>query len=371
MTVFPASRVRLVEDLRSGLAPVVDATGSSAVIVSEAGLIAAGLVAEVEAALAAEVIGVPPGEPQVGTVCELAAVLAATGADTVVAVGGGSVIDTVKLAALLVGDPAGLERRLRGAAPFPAGLAVVAVPSTAGSGAEVTRTAIVSHRGRKTWAWDERLRPERAVLAPILTLGLPPGVTVASGLDAFVHAVEAATGIRSTSEIAALGLPAAEVVFRRLGEVVDRPVALEGRAALLQAATMAGMAIDAGGTGIGHAVGHAVGSVTAIPHGVAVMLGLRAGLEWTLEEAAGAYRGLVARICPRTGVEGLPAAFDALLEGVGFRRELRRFEPPSATALSRELRMPDHLPMRLNNARPIGDNDIDDIVRLTLQYWST
>ncbi len=357
--------VSIVDDVASQLLPQVLKAGSRAVIVSDAMLVDAGLVREASAALDAEVLPIPGGEPVPASVSNLARQLAHGPADVVVAVGGGSVIDTVKLAGRLVEDPDGLDSRLMSAAPFPPGLAVVAVPTTAGSGAEVTRTAIVSRDGRKTWAWDECLRPERAVLAPELSLGLPRAITVASGLDAFVHAVEAATGQRATPSVIELGVSAAQSIILRLPEAVADPGNREARSELLVGAAAAGIAIDQCGTGVGHAVGHALGSLVTIPHGVAVMVGLRAALEWTLEGDDDRYAPL------REGLSSgdLPATFDELLDSVGFQAELSKWKPPSESALIAELASEEHQPMCRNNARPISAPDHELLARRTLGWW--
>jgi len=363
------SFVHTVDDLSRSLPDITAQVGAIPVIVSDVVLAESGLVRAAEQALGTDVVRVPAGEPSSAAVTVLAHDLVGRGCDVVVAVGGGSVLDTVKLAARLVGDPAGLEGRLLGASRFPPGVGVVALPTTAGSGAEVTRTAIVTHAGRKTWAWDERLRPDAAVLAPQLTLGLPLSITVSSGLDAFVHAVEAATGLRSTPPHTALGFEAAALVHAQLPEVVERPDSWEARLAMLEAAAAAGVAIDHCGTGVGHAVGHALASVVPIPHGLAVMLGLRAGLEWTLERAAQAYAGL-AQALGCSSVAALPAAFDRLLDSVGFQRELARWERPTAAALADELASIAHEPMCRNNARPIGPGDRVRIAELVMEYWT-
>ncbi len=358
--------VRVVDDVASQLRPQVAEAGSHAVIVSEAMLVNAGVVRAVAHALNVDVVSIPGGEPVASNVSDLAHQLSRGSADVVVAVGGGSVIDTVKLAARLVADPNGLDSRLMSAAPFPPGLAVVAVPTTAGSGAEVTRTAIVSHEGRKTWAWDESLRPERAVLAPDLTLGLPRSITVASGLDAFVHSVEAATGQRATSAVIDLGTAAAQLIIARLAEVVADPSNREARKDLLIGAAGAGLAIDECGTGVGHAVGHALGSLVAIPHGLAVMAGLRAALEWTLEGAGDRYVPLSDAL----STHDLPETFDELLDAVGFKEELSKWNPPSESELIAELASEEHQPMCRNNARPIAAQDHGLLARLTLGWWN-
>lgn len=361
--------VRRTADLSTDLVGLVSETGSYPVIVTDARL-AAGVAGEVESALGCDVVTVPHGEPTSESVSVLAHTLSEKRTDVVVAVGGGSVIDMAKLAGRLVADPTGLPRRLLGAHPFPPGAAVVALPTTSGSGAEVTRTAIVSHAGHKTWAWDERLRPELAVLAPELTASTPRSVAVAAGLDAFVHAVEAATGNRATPEMAQLGFTAAGVLRSFLPDAVLHPDRTEVRARVMEAATAAGVAIDRCGTGIGHAVGHALASIITIPHGLAVMLGFRAGLQWTLETSSEAYRGLAAVLASGDSTDLLAGEIDAMLEGVGFRDEIARFAPPDASTLAIEMGSAEHQPMCLNNARPIEASDFAEIARLVIRFWS-
>lgn len=342
---------------------MVGRLGTNPVVVTDGMIAAAGVVGPVVECLGAELATVPSGEPVLSSVAALADEL--RGADAVVAVGGGSVLDTAKLAARLADEPDGLQGRLKGAAPFPEGLPLVAIPTTSGSGAEVTRTAIVSHQGRKTWAWDERLRPQMAVLASEMTANTPINVARAAGLDAFTHAVEAATGGRRAEVYAALGLEAAATIVSRL------PAALEGesdaREDVMIAATAAGVAIDHCGTGIGHAVGHALASVGAIPHGLAVMLGWRAGLEWTLETAGDAYEGLGDAL--GVTLDGLAPTIDLVLTEVGFTDALAAWAPPSVRDLADEMLSEDHRPMRENNARPIRDDDIELVASLVVRRW--
>lgn len=368
MITLPSS-VRQTESIASDLGAYVAEMGSAPVIVSDPMLLSAGVAEPVQRALGCDVITVPGGEPVSGSVGVLAKELATRDADVVVAVGGGSVIDTAKLGARLIADPDGLVRRLRSAEAFETGAAVIAMPTTSGAGAEVTRTAIVTHDGHKTWAWDERLRPELAVLAPELTAATPQPIAIAAGLDALVHAVEAGTGLRSTPEITALGSEAAAVLVTSLADAIRDPRMIEARAAVMNAATAAGIAIDHGGTGIGHAVGHALGSVGRIPHGLAVMLGLRAGMEWTLATAADRYAPLAAAVVPGGAVEGLADTFDGLLAAVGFWHELAKWERPNVDVLAIEMTMADHQPMRANNARPIAVDDIAGLAALVVEAW--
>lgn len=363
------SYVRRTDSISRDLGGYVAELGRSPVIVSDSTLVSAGVVDPVQAALGCDVMIVPGGEPVTGSVGELAKQLASRRVDAVVAVGGGSVLDTAKLGARLVGDPDGLVRRLRSAAEFETGAAVIAMPTTSGAGAEVTRTAIVSHHGHKTWAWDERLRPELAVLAPELTEATPQPIAVAAGLDALVHAMEASTGRRATPEITTLGSEAAAVLVAALADAIRDPGEIEARIGVMSAATAAGIAIDHCGTGIGHAVGHALGSVGTIPHGLAVMLGLRAGLEWTLATAGDRYAPVAAAIVPGGAVDGLADTIDGLLDAVGFWNELAKWERPSVESLAVEMTMVDHQPMCANNARPISAGDIPSLAGLVVEAW--
>ena len=360
--------VLITDSVATEVAEMVAHVGRSPVIVTDSVLLAAGAAA-VRGALGCDVIVVPGGEPVIETIGVVARDIADRESDVVVAVGGGSVLDTAKLAARLVRDPDGLLARLRSAEPFPPGTAVVALPTTAGSGAEITRTAIVSHAGHKTWAWDERLRPDLAILAPELTATTPRSVALAAGLDAFCHAIEAATGQRSTPEMRGLGFAAAAAVHRDLATSLASPQNISARGELMRAATAAGIAIDNCGTGIGHAVGHALASIGRIPHGLAVMLGLRAGLEWTLESAADAYAGLDSALEADRGTDGLPVAFDDFLDRVDFWGELGRWSCPTAAALAAEMRSEDHQPMCRNNARPIEADDVETVARAAVRTW--
>ncbi|HSJ28367.1 MAG TPA: iron-containing alcohol dehydrogenase [Acidimicrobiia bacterium] len=365
----PTVDVRIVDGVAEHIRPVAAEYGSRPALVTDRTLAATGMVTPVAHALDDRVFVIDLGEPTSNQVGVLAAELAAAGIDVAVAVGGGSVIDTTKLAARLVSEPDGLPARLLSAAPFPDSVgAVVAVPTTAGSGAEVTRTAIVTHHGRKSWAWDERLRPEAAVLSAEMTASTPRPVALAAGLDAFSHALEAATGKRSFAAVRSLGFDAVATVYRLLPEVVRNGGAGE-RLELAAAAAAAGTAIDHCGTGIGHAVGHAVGSLVRVPHGLAVALGLRAGLAWTLERAPEAFDGLAARLSPGAATEDLPRLFEEFLDAVGFDDELRRHAAPDLDALVGEMGSEEHRPMRQNNARPIGDGDVREVARLALQGW--
>ena len=231
------------------------------------------------------------GEPSFLGVDALARAVRAVDHPVVVAVGGGSTLDAAKQAAVVAGE-GGIGDYVLGARPLPARtVPVVAVPTTAGTGAEVTRTCIVSDEtGRKLWTWGDALLPDVVVLDPRATATMPAHVTAATGLDAFVHAVEAMTGRRATPDAVAAGQQAARLVLDHLASAVGDGDDLDVRLAMQRAALLAGRAIDAGGTGIAHSIGHALGTLAHVPHGVAVAVGLAAAHRLERRRRAGRLR---------------------------------------------------------------------------------
>lgn len=310
-------------------------------------------------------IVIPVGEPSVEMVDVVAQRLVVAGTESVVAVGGGSVIDTVKLASLVAGNGGSAEGYLGVIGDADALLGVTAVPTTAGSGAEVTRTCVVSRGGRKSWAWSDRLRPRQILVDPELTCGLPRSATISGGLDAFVHALEAATAPGADPAAVSSGSTALETIFDALPGAVADGTDRSARSAMLDAALCAGFAIDLAGTGVGHAVGHALASMVRIPHGLAVAFGMWSCLEWGMEGADDRYRLVDAegRLQERIG---------ALLASIEFERELGRWAGHALdpVELGAELDREEHRPMCINNARPVVGDDVDVVARMASRAWN-
>ena len=181
----------------------------SAVIVADEAVVRFGYAARVAEALGAlddiRLHEVPAGEPTARSVDAAAdAVRAVRSIPVVIGVGGGSALDIAKQAAAVAGGPFGIEHYALGANALPVGPPVIAIPTTSGTGSEVTRTCVLSDRaGRKVWAWGDELLPRLVLLDPAATVTLPPAITAATGLDALVHAVEAVTGRRTSDDVAA------------------------------------------------------------------------------------------------------------------------------------------------------------------------
>lgn len=324
---FGAGRMaRLPKDL-AGLV----GKDAAVLLVADPGVAKAGLAGKVEAAMTAggykvglftDVRSDPLGV-QVDAAAEAARKL---GAAAVVALGGGSTLDTAKFAAAIATAERPADHYQLAVNPLPKrGLAKICLPTTAGTGSETTRVSVFNNaKDEKVWAWGDELRADLALLDPTLTIGLPPLLTAATGVDALVHAIEAATIRRANAMNDAICLQAIRLVVRHLRRAVEMPDDLEARGGMQIAAALAGTAIDNSGTGIAHAMGHALGAVGHVHHGRAVGLCLRAALDWNVE-ADPVRHALVAEAMgvrsdgrsPEAVARDLPAAYDAFLREVG------------------------------------------------------
>ena len=315
----------------------------------------------------------PPGEPVVGTIDRAAGLGRPLASPVVVGVGGGSALDTAKQVAGVMAGPWGIDRYLLCAQPWPGRRPIVAIPTTAGTGAEVTRTCIVSDTtGRKLWTWGDELLPDWVLLDPQVTATLPPALTAATGLDALVHALEAATAQRRNPLAMASALQALRLVDQWLVRAVEQGDDLAARQGMQEAALLAGVAIDNCGTGMAHCIGHALGTLYRLPHGVAVTLALQASLSWSMEGHQDIYRQPAQAL--QQEVTQLEAWFNRLLQQVGFGgmvAPLLAFTP-EVVDLAQTMLAPENQPMLRNNARPGSAEVARDLaqrmVQLIAQY---
>ena len=206
------------------------------------------------------------------------------GADLVVGIGGGSSLDIAKVASVLVtnSDPVssffGVDM-----VPKP-GLPAILVPTTAGTGSEVTPIAILSDYGEKLKKGivSPYLFPAVAMLDAELTVGLPASVTAATGMDALIHAVEAYTSRNATPFTDMLALEAIRQIFRNIRTAFANGSNLEARGGMLEGSLLAGMAFANGGFTAVHAFAYPIGAEFHIPHGIANSIMLTAVMEFNM-----------------------------------------------------------------------------------------
>ena len=354
-----------------------DARTRSAVVIVDTVVESNGYGERVRAALLRDVVVsthvVEPGEPSAAAV-DLAAdaVRAAGRGAAVVAVGGGSVLDVAKLASSVAtaGDPVGVYAL--GARRLPARHVLVAIPTTSGTGSEATRTCIFSDSAnRKVWAWGDELLPDLVVLDPQATVTLPATITAATGLDAFVHAVEAASGQRRDAESVKAASQAIALVLTSLPAAVRDGTDLDARAAMQRAAHLAGNAIDRSGTGVAHAIGHALGTLAHVPHGAAVAVGLDAALAWNVDAAHDRY--VTVADVAGVPVAGLAERYETLLADVAFDNVATAIGTIGSDAgrIAATMGAEENLPMLDNNASPPAPVDRHHLAERTLQRWTT
>lgn len=284
----------------------------------------------------------------------------------VVMVGGGSALDLGKAVAAIAPGTAPAARYALCANPFPAGsLGKVCVPTTAGTGSEATRTAVLTAAdGTKVWLWGDQLKADEILLDPELTVSLPPALTAATGLDALVHAIEACTNRNANPVNNVYCHTAIRLVAGHLVRAVREPEDLEARSAMLLAATLAGIGIDNAGTAIAHNIGHALGSLRPIHHGQAVALAMLATLDWNAAHDDGRY----AAAAEALGVDELPTGFERLVREVGLRTDLRSegFDDLAPEQLAAQMARPENRAMRESNLRPVTDDDLLAFARRVL-----
>jgi alcohol dehydrogenase len=274
------------------LAEVVDAAGGSRLfLVTDPGVVAAGIADRAIAtqAFPATVYSEVEPNPSGATIERGAAALRSYGFDgtVVVAIGGGSAMDAAKAIALVAANDRPIWKLEYDGPDLSPGRPIVAIPTTAGTGSEAHPFAVITHEaiGRKDYIGHPSLLPVTTILDPVLTLGLPAGVTAATGVDALTHSLESllARNGNPFAEATALG------VIRTVAEWLPRAVAdgtdLEARSQMLMASHLAGVG-QASGTGVGlvHALGHALGTRGRLAHGTALAVILPEVLSFYLAE---------------------------------------------------------------------------------------
>ncbi|MCV3734703.1 iron-containing alcohol dehydrogenase [Rhizobium sp. TRM96647] len=303
------------------------------------------------------------GEPKLKHVREAAAV--ATGCDLVIGIGGGSALDIAKIAACCAASGEDAMQYALAANPLPANpLKKILVPTTAGTGSETSATTIFANaEGKKLWIWGRETKADLVLLDPVLTVTLPAALTAWCGLDAFIHAFEAATNRNTHAGGQFYAHEALRLLSGALEIAVREPGNLDARGKVLLGSCHAGIAIDNCGTAVAHNISHALAGLAPIHHGLATALAFEATIGW-LVEADTPDLHAAARACGVGSASELPAFVSGLMDRVGIERALPAvFAGFDAAALAGEMRAPENQPMRRSTVREISDADIDVFAR--------
>lgn len=261
-------------------------------IITDKGVRAAGLLDPVIAACeesGLEIISIyddVPPDSSTSVVKDIAGIYRSEKCDSLIAVGGGSAIDTAKAVNILVSEGGDDIAKYSGAGVIKQPLKpFLVVPTTAGTGSEVTSVAVITDTKKsvKLPFSSSFLLPNAAVIDPRMTLTLPPHITAATAMDAMTHATEAFTCMAKNPLSDAYATSAIKKISKSLLNVMDNPKDAEGRLELAQASTMAGIAFSNSMVGLVHALGHATGAICHLPHGMCMSLYLPYVLEYNLE----------------------------------------------------------------------------------------
>jgi len=196
------------------------------------------------------------------------------GASSVVGLGGGSSMDVAKAVAVMITNEGSIEDYFGMEKIRKPGLPVIAVPTTAGTGSEVTSISVLMDPsdGVKKGVVSSFMYAKVAILDPTLTLNLPPRLTALTGLDALVHAIESFTGVNANPITDALNAKAIELIAANIRKAVFSGHDLPARDAMLTASCMAGMAFSNTQNGLDHALALAIGSRYHLPHGLSTAI---------------------------------------------------------------------------------------------------
>jgi alcohol dehydrogenase class IV len=361
--------LRMGAGLARQLADIVrPVCGEDILFVTDPGMVATGLVGQVvenlrAAGLRVTVFDQVQADPSEAVILQAADV--ARVVSGVVGFGGGSSLDVAKLAALLAASRQPLvEAYGIGNAKGPR-LPLVLVPTTAGTGSEVTPISIVTTgASEKMGVVSPIILPDVAVLDPELTLGLPAHVTAATGIDAMVHAIEAyASANPNNNPVSrALAVEALRLMGQVLQRAVDTPGDIEARSDMLLGSMLAGQAFANSPVAAVHALAYPIGGHYKVPHGLSNALVLPHVLRFNAEVAPQAYADLLPHVFPQVSFKGVDDAALKFVEGMaalsracGLQQNLRDMgiEKEALPMLARDAMNQTRL--LVNNPRPVDE----------------
>ena len=312
---------------------------SKVTIVTDPGIVAAGIAGKLgkileNAGISFNFYDKIESDPRLQIAVDAAKYLKANATDLVIGIGGGSSIDIAKVAAILVtnegeiGSFIGIEQIGK------PGLATIIIPTTAGTGSEVTPIAILSDHEEKLKKGivSPYLFPTVALLDPELTIGLPPQVTAATGMDALIHAVEAYTSKNADSLTDVFALRAMTLIYNNIRQAFHNGSDIVARQNMLEGSMLAGMAFANAGVTAVHAFAYPIGAEFHIPHGVANSIMLAPVMAFNMSarpdrfaEIGGCFGLDVANCSPLEGAFKTIEAMRVLVSDLQLPQSLREF----------------------------------------------
>lgn len=282
--------------------------------------------------------------------------------DVVIGLGGGSAIDVAKAIASIVKQPGTVWEYHRGKKIEKEGLPFIAVPTTAGTGAEITNNSVLMDREKlvKKSIRSPHMIAKVALVDPELTLSIPPRITAYTGMDAFVQALESYVTKTSNPITDTLALQAIEVIFHNLPEAVQEGENIEVREKMALGSLLSAMAFSNSGLGAVHGLAHPIGAHFGVPHGLACAVLLPHVVGFNLKVRYEKF----SQIAEKIGVEkteNLPCIMKKFLQQIGIPLDFRDYEITETDfstiiAESRSSSMS-------KNPRQASDEDLREILR--------
>lgn len=358
-------------------------------LLSDEGLERAGLVKIVLAALRQggmeprEVFCRIPPDSSIQVVNDAAALFREKGCDSLIALGGGSVIDTAKGISMVLSQGGDDLLSHSGCEVLPRGEHVpfAAIPTTAGTGSEATIVAVVANPAEKVKLefLSYHLLPDIAVLDPRMTETLPPRITASTGFDALVHAIEAATCLQRNPVSDAFAEKAMEQIVKNLPIAVKNGRDKKARMALANGSLLAGAAFSNSMVGLVHAIGHALGGVCHVAHGDAMTILLPAVMKHNLDQCAPRYGELLLPLAGPERYASTPEEWrsaQTISVLVDLRQQLADLSGLPTTLKETGKVTPDDFPAIAQTALNDGaiivnpaEADYDDILAILEEVW--
>ena len=340
--------------------------GARVLVVTDATIRSLGLLDEALASLSGIDVTIYDGvEPDPPVRCVEAAVAAGRAADVtgVIGFGGGSVMDTAKIAAYLLRSDQPLEACYGVGQCTGARLPLVLVPTTAGTGSEMTPISVLTKSAtEKMGVSSPQLLPDLAVLDPLLTLSVPPDHTAATGIDAMVHAIEAyTTKLKKNPVSDALALEALRLLSGNIRSVMDDPQDRAARGQMLLGAMLAGQAFANAPCAAVHALAYPLGARFHVTHGLSNSMMLAPVLRFNLEACEADYAQLGEVVFGKASAEALITGFETLGPSLGLPAKLRELRIGEADLDVMAADAMAQTRLLQNNPRDVSEADAQEI----------
>ncbi len=365
--IWPVPKLTLGENAIAEIPAALDSLGADKVmVVTDEGIIKVGIYAKIEKVLKdagkeVVVIDEVKPDPSMQLVDSIADKARKSGVQAVIGLGGGSSIDSAKVAAALVGNNGSIKEYLGvGLLPKP-GLPIIAIPTTAGTGSEVTYLSILSDLENETKKGfgSVYIMPKFAFLDPLLTVGLPPHITAPTGMDALCHCVEAYTSANANDYSDGMAVKAIELISQNIRTAFNNGSDIKGREKMLMGSFLAGVAFANAGVTAVHAFAYPLGGMFHVPHGMANSLMLPVIIKYNASAKKERFGHVAELMSGKKGADWQDciSEVERLCEDVKLPRNLKAVDIPESAIEPMSVSVMDQTRLLINNPREITQKD--------------